>query len=242
MIHLAHTVHPFNTPFQMRRLLSEADERATSKTRSLQDRLEEAEKERDKFEHDMLSTSRKTHRQLEDLHQRVRELTREAKAAGDERDELAHAQAEWRRRRAELEAVEARAAAEVADMRAAVAGLRGTLDASELQAREAEKAKAELRRALDDYRIRYDKLAKELKAAAQQARFGGGGGASPATARTSMDSTRSGSVAAGAGGGGGGTPDTAYLKTIMLQFLEQKDNKLRAQLVPVLGKLLKFDK
>ncbi|KAG5914338.1 autophagy- protein [Claviceps africana] len=33
-----------------------------------------------------------------------------------------------------------------------------------------------------------------------------------------------------------------YLKTILLQFLEQKDGKLRAQLVPVLGKLLKFDK
>jgi hypothetical protein len=33
-----------------------------------------------------------------------------------------------------------------------------------------------------------------------------------------------------------------FLKKILLQFLEQKDNRLRAQLVPVLGKLLKFDK
>ncbi|KAL2156846.1 hypothetical protein VTH06DRAFT_3067, partial [Thermothelomyces fergusii] len=46
----------------------------------------------------------------------------------------------------------------------------------------------------------------------------------------------------GGGGGGGANPDTMYLKTILLQFLEQKDNRLRAQLVPVLGKLLKFDK
>lgn len=225
----------------MRRLLSEADERATSKTRSLQDRLEEAEKERDKFEHDMLSTSRKTHRQLEDLNHTLRDLTRETKTLTDERDELAHKEKEWRRRREELEAVEARADAEVAEMRSTVANLRGTLDASEGQVREAEKAKGELRRALDDYRIRYDKLAKELKAV--QARLAGVNSPTATTGgRTSMDSTRSGSVAGGGGGGGGGTPDTLYLKTIMLQFLEQKDNKLRAQLVPVLGKLLKFDK
>lgn len=216
----------------MRRLLSEADERATSKSRDLQTRLEEAEKERDKFEHEMLSSSRKTHRQLEDLKQRIRELEREAKTLADEKDELAHKEKEWRRRREELEAVETRATLEVGEMRAAVAELRGALDASEGVVREAEKAKGELRRALDDYRIRYDKLAKEAKAV--QARLAG---SPPVGGRGSMESTRSGSVA-----GGGSVPDTAYLKTIMLQFLEQKDNKMRAQLVPVLGKLLKFDK
>lgn len=225
----------FLTHHQMRRLLSEADTRATTTTRSLQDRLEEAEKERDKYEHDMLSTSRKTHRQLEDLNHRLRDLTRETKTLTDERDELAHKEKEWRRRREELEAVEHRADAEVAEMRATVANLRGTLDASEGQVREAEKAKGELRRALDDYRIRYDKLAKELKAVQTRTAAMSATAGSP-TGRGSMDSTRSG------GGGAGGAPDTLYLKTIMLQFLEQKDNKLRAQLVPVLGKLLKFDK
>lgn len=123
-------------------------------------------------------------------------------------------------------------------MRATVGNLRSTLDASEQQVREAEKAKNDLRRSLDDYRIRYDKLAKELKS--MQSRLGASGVGSPTpTGRASMESSRSGSVG---GGTGGGTPDTAYLKTIMLQFLEQKDNKLRAQLVPVLGKLLRFDK
>jgi len=34
-----------------------------------------------------------------------------------------------------------------------------------------------------------------------------------------------------------------YLKNVLLQFLEQKDNKkTQLQLVPVLGMLLKFDK
>lgn len=123
-------------------------------------------------------------------------------------------------------------------MRATVGNLRSTLDASEQQVREAEKAKNDLRRSLDDYRIRYDKLAKELKSV--QARLGASGIGSPtATGRASMESSRSGSVG---GGNAAGAPDTVYLKTIMLQFLEQKDNKLRAQLVPVLGKLLRFDK
>jgi hypothetical protein len=36
--------------------------------------------------------------------------------------------------------------------------------------------------------------------------------------------------------------DYVYLKTVLLQFLEQRDKKLQAQLVPVLGKLLHFDK
>jgi hypothetical protein len=47
---------------------------------------------------------------------------------------------------------------------------------------------------------------------------------------------------AGGHNGGSGTGDMMYLKTILLQFLEQKDGRLRAQLVPVLGKLLGFDK
>jgi len=52
-----------------------------------------------------------------------------------------------------------------------------------------------------------------------------------------MDSTRSGSVGNGAGGqqAGGGSQDAMYLKAILLQLLEQKDNRLRAQLVPVLA-------
>lgn len=87
----------------MRRLLSEADERATSKSRVLQDRLEEAEKERDKFEHEMLSSSRRTNRQLEELKQRVRDLERESKTLAEDKEALEGKEREWRRRREELE-------------------------------------------------------------------------------------------------------------------------------------------
>lgn len=38
-----------------------------------------------------------------------------------------------------------------------------------------------------------------------------------------------------------GTMDYAYLKNVLLQFLEQKDKKHQMQLIPVLGMLLHFD-
>lgn len=221
----------------MRRLLAEADQRANSKSREMQDRLEEAEKERDRFEHEMLSSSRKHNRALEELRQRIRDLEKETKTLAEQKDDLEGKEKEWRRRREELEATESRADAEVAEMRGTVTNLRATLDASEQQVRDSEKAKNDLRRSLDDYRIRYDKLAKELKAV--QTKLASTGISSPA-GRSSMESTRSGTPGNSAAGGQG--PDTLYLKTIMLQFLEQRDNKLRAQLVPVLGKLLRFDK
>ena len=39
-----------------------------------------------------------------------------------------------------------------------------------------------------------------------------------------------------------GKVDPAYLKNVLLQFLEQKDKKYQMQLLPVLSKLLSFDK
>ncbi len=36
--------------------------------------------------------------------------------------------------------------------------------------------------------------------------------------------------------------DYVYLKNVLLQFLEQRDKKHQAQLIPVLGMLLHFDK
>lgn len=39
-----------------------------------------------------------------------------------------------------------------------------------------------------------------------------------------------------------GSIDFVYLKNVLLQFLEQRDRKYQAQLVPVLGMLLHFDK
>ncbi|KAK4102827.1 hypothetical protein N658DRAFT_485059 [Parathielavia hyrcaniae] len=222
----------------MRRLLADVDERADARVRDMRARLDAAVEERDRLEDESSALARRRARETEELRQRIRDLEREVKALAGEKDELEHREREWRRRREELEAYEERVGTEVVEMRTTVSSLRSTLDASEQQVRDVEKKNAELRRALDDYRVRYDKVAKESKTL--QARL-----ASPAVAssgRSSMESTRSGSLNGSAAQQAGGSQDAMYLKTILLQFLEQKDNRLRAQLVPVLGKLLKFDK
>ena len=74
------------------------------------------------------------------------------------------------------------------------------------------------------------------------------------SSRTSMDSmprlgspaplnrTSSGNKVNGTNGQASGKIDHAYLKNVLLQFLEQKDKKNQMQLLPVLGMLLQFDK
>jgi hypothetical protein len=116
-------------------------------------------------------------------------------------------------------------------MRSTVANLRSTLDASEQQVRDVEKKNTDLRRMLDEHRLKFDRVNKDYKAAKEKLEATARG-----SGRNSMDS------ASGANGPSAANQDALYLKTILLQFLEQKDNRLRAQLVPVLGKLLKFDK
>ncbi|KAH7136676.1 hypothetical protein B0J13DRAFT_506237 [Dactylonectria estremocensis] len=214
----------------MRRLLADVDERADNKVRDMRARMEAAVEERDRIEDESSTLARRKARETEDLKQKLRDLEREVKTLGNERDELEQREKEWRRRREELESVEEKAEAETAEMRTTVSQLRTALDASENQVRDVEKQRVELRRMLEEARVRYEKLSKDLKTTQSKLVAG--------SSRSSFDSQRSGNN----GAQPGGAPETAYIKTILLQFLEQKDSKLRAQLVPVLGKLLRFDK
>ncbi|PKS12387.1 hypothetical protein jhhlp_000591 [Lomentospora prolificans] len=216
----------------MRRLLADVDERADSKLRDMRSRMEAAVEERDRMEEESSALARRKTRETEELRQKIRDLEREVKSLSHEKDELEHREREWKRRRDELESVEQRADAEVAEARSAVSDLKTALDASERQVSEAEKQKSELRKLLEEVRQKHDRLARDLKMAQTKLSGSGAGG------RASIDSMRS--TASGANPAPG-TADVMYLKTILLQFLEQKDNRLRAQLVPVLGKLLRFD-
>ncbi|KAG5933014.1 hypothetical protein E4U53_001128 [Claviceps sorghi] len=213
----------------MRRLLADVDERADGKVREMRARMEAAVEERERIEDESSTLARRKSRETEQLRHTVRELERQVTSLGHERDALEERQREWTRRRAELEAVESKASAEADEMRSTVSQLRTALDMSETQLRDGEKSRGDLRKMLDDSRSRYEKLARELKTAQSKLTT-----AAACPSRTSSDSIRSAP--------GPGPAETMYLKTILLQFLEQKDGKLRAQLVPVLGKLLKFDK
>jgi chromosome segregation ATPase len=220
----------------MRRLLSDVDERADNKVREMRERMEAAIEERDRAEDEASTTGRRRAREIEDLKNKIRDAERELKRANDDREELQHSEKEWKRRREELEKTAERATQEVTDINKAMEELRDALDESGKQAREAEKQKTDLRRLLDDANQKYEKLQKSLKLKQQRLDEL----TSTNSSRSSMD--RDSSPMRAPNGGTNGMMDYVYLKTVLLQFLEQRDKKLQAQLVPVLGKLLHFDK
>ncbi|KAI9742744.1 MAG: hypothetical protein M1818_003473 [Claussenomyces sp. TS43310] len=220
----------------MRRLLSDVDDRADAKVREMRERMETAIEERDRAEEEASTNARRRAREVDDLKNKIKDAERDLKRALDDKDDLERSQKEWRKRREELERGSERATHELTEINAAMGELRDALNGSEKQAREAEKQKIDLRRLLDDANQRYEKLHKSLKSKEKRLEELSAGNSS----RSSMD----GDVGASrrTNGSVNGMGDNAYLKTVLLQFLEQKDKKLQGQLVPVLGKLLQFDK
>lgn len=223
----------------MRRMLADVDARAGAKVDEMRARLEAAVEERDRLEDEASTRALRGRREAEDLRARVRDLERDVKALTAEKEALEESEREWQGRRDELESEYERSRLEVEDVRTSAAGLRRELDESELKARDSEQQRTDLRRVLDEQRARYDKLSRDFKAL--QPRLGSiasGGSGIGSSIRSSGESTRHGSVS------NGGPPgaDLVYIRTIMLQFLEQRDGRLRSQLVPVLGKLLGFEK
>jgi chromosome segregation ATPase len=228
----------------MRRLLNDVDERSEAKVREMKERMEQAMEERDRAEDEAATNGRKRAREVEEHKNRIRELERELKQAIEDRDELARAEKKLKQRREEIEAEAERGKAEVSEARAAMAELREALDASERQIRDAESQRQNLKKLLEESRVKYDKIQKLLKQ--KEAKLAEQGSSTPLQGRGSVDRgsrvaspSRSGS----ANGTNGTMPmaDYVYLKTVLLQFFEQRDRKLQQQLVPVLGKLLHFD-
>jgi chromosome segregation ATPase len=221
----------------MRRLLADVDDRAEAKVREMRERMEAAIEERDRAEDEASTNGRRRAREVDELKTKIRDFERDLKRATDDRDELQRSEKEWKRRRDELEGVSEKASQEVNEIRSAMGELRAALDGSEKQVRDTEKQRSDLRRMLDEGNQKYDKLQKEFKTLqAKQSRI------NDVSSRSSLDSGRGGSPAP-VNGQGMGKTDYVYLKTILLQFLEQRDKKRQADLVKtVLGQLLHFDK
>ncbi|KAJ8121412.1 hypothetical protein ONZ43_g2127 [Nemania bipapillata] len=224
----------------MRRMLAGVNEQADANLRDMRSQMEAAKDDYDRAVHESATLAKQHARDAEELRNKVRDLERDVKVLGNEREDLKTREKEWRQQREELEQTKGKTVAEVADLRSTVSALRSALEASEQQFRDAEKQRADLKKLLDESRSRYERTNTELKSL--QSRLAPGSGPSMAkTGRSSTDSTRStftGSHARGISGGA----DISYLRQIFLQFLEVKDDKLRIQLIPVLGKLLGFDK
>ncbi|KAI8949772.1 GRIP domain-containing protein [Xylaria longipes] len=211
----------------MRRRIKEENEKADARVRDMRAQMEAAIEDRDRIEDESSTLGRRRAREAEELKTRVRELERESKALRIEKEALEASEQQWRQRREELEQIEEKATAETEDMRSTVSSLRSALDASEQQVRDAEKQKANLRKLLDEAQGRYERTNKELKSVQSKLSLGSGpnatsGGLSTSTVKSGVDIT--------------------YLKTVFLQFLEAEDGRVRLQLIPVILKLLGFDK
>ena len=200
---------------KMRSLLANARQSADNKERDVRERMERAVEERDTFEEQLSTLARSKSREAEEYRHKIRDLQREVKELAGEKADLELKEREWRRRHDELESYEEKTNTEVSEMRETISKLRTTLDASEAQARDMMEEHSKLRRALDEKELQHEKASKELRAVKEKI------------------AAKGDEVTA---------PNAMYMKTVLLQFLEQKDNRMREQLVPVLGKLLQFDK
>jgi chromosome segregation ATPase len=222
----------------MRRLLADVDDRADAKVREMRERMEAAIEERDRAEDEASTTGRRRAREVDELKTKIRDYERDLKRAIDDRDELLISEKELKRKRGEFEKNSEAARQEANDSRSAMVELQDALNGSEKQARDAEKQRNDLRRMLDEVNQRYEKQSKELKTL--QAKLLK---ATDESSRSSFETGRSHSLSPANGNAAPGKMDYVYLKTILLQFLEQKDKKRQADLIKtVLGTLLHMDK
>ncbi|KAF2964233.1 hypothetical protein GQX73_g9343 [Xylaria multiplex] len=224
----------------MRRRLAEMTESTDAQVREAKSKMEAAIEERDRIEDESSTLARRRSREAEELRNKVRELEREVRALSDVKEDLEGREREWRQRREELEQIEEKANAETEEMRSTISSLRSAVDASEQQVSDTEKQKADLKKLLEEARSRYERVNKELKNVQSRLNLGSVSNVA-SSGRSSTDSTRSG-VSGSLARGSYGISDAAYLKTVFLQFLQVRDDKVRLQLIPVLGKLLGFDK
>ncbi|CCU76583.1 vesicular transport protein [Blumeria hordei DH14] len=215
----------------MRRLLADVDERADARVREMQEQMEMAKKERDQLEDESSNIGRRRAREIEELKVRHRDLDRDLKSITSEKERLQNAENTWKHKYEELEQISQNSKKEAEGIRIALNQLQDALNRSEKAVREAEKQRQETTRLLDDVNQRFEKAKKENQTLQSKlARF-------DENRRDSTDNRTYGATKNDA------ILDFVYLKTIILQFLEQRDRKVQESLVKtVLGQLLKIDK
>ncbi|RKF75147.1 Golgin IMH1 [Golovinomyces cichoracearum] len=214
----------------MRRLLAEIDDRAEAKVRESQEKMEAAIEELDRALDEASSASRRRARESDEIKNRLRDLEQDLQNCISEKAKLERAEIKWKSQYNDLEILSSNLSKEVEDVRAAMNQLRNALDGSEKAVKLAEKQKLDLRGALDNSNQLYESLQKEYKVLhVKLAKL------NEPSERWSLDSKRGSQSRHD-------IVDFAYLKTIMLQFLEHKDRNVQEILVKtVLKQLLNFD-
>lgn len=154
----------------MRRLLADVEGRTVAKIRELKERMETAIEERDRVEDEASTSNRRMAREVDDLRNKTREVTRSLKAVEEEKEELQRSQKDWKRRRDELESSQERGRAEVAEAQAAIQQLREALDQRERDGMEFERQKADVKRMLEEAEERAERLQKANKSLTDEMR------------------------------------------------------------------------
>lgn len=209
----------------MRRLLADKDDRADAKVREMRKLYEDAVAERDHAEDEASQNARRRAKEADELKTKARDAERSLKQSQDDLDESRRSEKEWKRRFDALENSTGEAMKDVKDTRSAMGELQTTLDVTD-------KDRASLKQKLDVSNQRYEQLQKSYKAL-QMKQSIKPGLVNGARARSPINGTESPN---------GNQVDLLYLKTILLQFLEVKDKKVRGQLVNPLSQLLQLDK
>ncbi|POS87094.1 hypothetical protein EPUL_001513, partial [Erysiphe pulchra] len=215
----------------MRRLLADFDNSSDLKIRELQEKMEAAIKERDLAKDKASTIGRRKAKEFDEIKNRLCELEKDFQKALEDNLRLERAETEWKQKFNDLKVSSDNLAKEAEDIRVAMNQLRNALDGSEKAVKLAEKQKLDLKRVLDESNNRQDKLQKEYKTLHLKVTK-----LSEASDRSGIESKtfkvpKPDNVV-----------DHVYLKTIMLQFLEQKDRSVQEFLVKtVLKQLLKFD-
>lgn len=215
----------------MRRLLADVDNDSDLKIRELQEKMEAAIKERDLAEDKASTIGRRKAKEFDEIKNRLYELEKDLQKALEDNLRLERAESEWKQKFNNLKLSSDNLAKEAEDIRVAMNQLRNALDGSEKAVKLAEKQKLDLKKVLDESNSRQDKLQKEYKTL--HIKF----------AKLSEGSDRNGlDIKSLKVQKPDNVVDHVYLKTIMLQFLEQKDRNVQEFLVKtVLKQLLKFD-
>ncbi|CAK4034130.1 hypothetical protein D0863_07982 [Lecanosticta acicola] len=232
----------------MRRLLADVEKRAETTVKEMKEKMDLAIEERDRAEDEASTIGRRKAREIEDLKNKLRDAEREANRAKEAREEAERKEASSKSRQTELQEAATRAQESLNETRKAMAQLQESFDETDRQSRELEKEKLQLRKELQERETRIDKIqassrtmAEELKTLRSMGNKQRPGSGTPS--RSSVDSSRvtspvpRGNTQAASKDGG---PDLGYLRTVLLQFLEQREKKYQMQLVPVLGQLLQF--
>jgi chromosome segregation ATPase len=249
---------------KMRRLLKDVEIRAESRVQEMREKMDLAVEERDRAEEEASTIGRRKAREIEALKAKLRDAESDVARATEARASAERREQTFKDQRAELERRAAKAEEDAEAVRRAMVVLQDSLDDGAVRVRDLERARAELRKQIDERDARLDKLQKSSKAMAEELRAaqqGAGrfrqspavGGSIQSSTRSSTDSTqhrariaspvpRSSTSAAAAATAAEQVPDFVYLRTVLLQFLQQREKTHQIQLVPVLGQLLHFDK